>query len=124
MNHLWGVPFKRRLDYIHLRARALLLLVLLGGGLLATTILAGIAGFGASYATAYKIASVALSTVLNFGLFWLGFRVLTARDVSWRELRGGAIGAAILYEVLQTLAATTSDTCSSTPATPTAPSAS
>ena len=41
--------------------------------------------------------------MLNFGLFWVGFRVLTAREVSWRELRGGAIGAAILYEVLQTL---------------------
>ena len=103
MNHLWGVPFKRRPDFIRLRGRALLLLVMLGGGLLATTVLAGFAGFGASYATAYKIGSVVLSTVLNFALFWAGFRVLTARDVSWRQLRGGAIGAAILYESLQAL---------------------
>ena len=38
-----------------------------------------------------------------FGLFWVAFRVLTAKDVSWRQLRGGAFGAAILYECLQTL---------------------
>jgi inner membrane protein YhjD len=103
MNHLWGVPFKRRPNFLRLRGRALLLLVMLGGGSLATTILAGVAGFGASYGIAWKIALIGLSTVLNFGLFWVGFRVLTASDVSWRHLRGGAIGAAILYELLQTL---------------------
>jgi uncharacterized BrkB/YihY/UPF0761 family membrane protein len=47
--------------------------------------------------------ALALSTALNVGLFWLGFRVLTAREVSWRQLRGGAITAGILYELLQTL---------------------
>jgi membrane protein len=29
--------------------------------------------------------------------------VLTAREVSWRQLRGGAIAAGVLYELLQTL---------------------
>jgi uncharacterized BrkB/YihY/UPF0761 family membrane protein len=29
--------------------------------------------------------------------------VLTAREVSWRQLRGGAFAAGILYELLQTL---------------------
>src|SRR5581483_3965375 len=66
MNHLWGVPFKRRPDPLHARGRALLLLALLGGGALAATILA-------------------------------------AREVSWRQLRGGAIAAGVLYELLQTL---------------------
>jgi uncharacterized BrkB/YihY/UPF0761 family membrane protein len=49
------------------------------------------------------VGSIALSTVLNFGLFWLGFRLLTSRDVSWRQLRGGAIAAAVAYEILQAL---------------------
>jgi membrane protein len=103
MNHLWGVPFKRRPNFIRARGRAQLLLLLLGGGTLATTTLAGLAGFGASYGVAWRIGSIALSTGLNFGLFWVGFRILTAPDVSWRQLRGGAIGAAILYELLQAL---------------------
>ena len=103
MNHLWGVPFKRRPDPIRARGRALLLLLLLGGGALATTILGGLATVGAGLGISWKIGSIALSTALNIGLFWVGFRVLTAREVSWRQLRGGAVTAGILYELLQTL---------------------
>ena len=103
MNHLWGVPFKRRPNPIRARGRALLLLLVLGGGALATTILAALATVGAQFGISWKMGSIALSTVLNIGLFWLGFRVLTAREVSWRQLRGGAITAGVLYELLQTL---------------------
>jgi membrane protein len=103
MNQLWGVPHTRRPDFIRARARALLLLLVIGGGVLATTVLAGLAGIGAGYGIGWKIGSIALSTALNLGLFWVAFRVLTAKDVSWKELRGGAIAAAILYEILQTL---------------------
>jgi membrane protein len=103
MNHLWGVPFKRRPDALRARGRALLLLLLLGGGALATTVLAGLATVGAHFGIFWKIGSLALSSVLNVGLFWLAFRVLTAREVSWRQLRGGAIAAGILYELLQTV---------------------
>jgi membrane protein len=103
MNHLWGVPFKRRPDPIHARARALLLLLLLGGGALATTILGSLATVGADFGMAWKIGSIGLSTALDVGLFWVGFRVLTAHEVSWRQLRGGAIGAGVFYELLQTL---------------------
>ena len=34
MNQLWGVPFRRRPDFVRARLRALTLLALLGGGLL------------------------------------------------------------------------------------------
>jgi membrane protein len=103
MNHLWGVPFKRRPDPLHARGRALLLLALLGGGALVATILAALATVGARFGLAWKIGLLALSTALNIGLFWLGFRLLTAREVSWRQLRGGAIAAGVFYELLQTL---------------------
>jgi YihY family inner membrane protein len=103
MNQLWGVPFKRRPDPLRARGRALLLLLLLGGGALATTILAALAAVGANFGLSWKLGSLALSTALNIGLFWLGFRALTAREVSWRQLRGGAIAGGILYELLQTL---------------------
>ncbi|HEY6960862.1 MAG TPA: YihY/virulence factor BrkB family protein [Gaiellaceae bacterium] len=103
MNHLWGVPFKRRPDPLHARGRALLLLVLLGGGALAATILAALATAGAGFGLAWKLGSIALSTALDIGLFWIGFRLLTASEVSWRQLRGGAFGAGVLYELLQTL---------------------
>jgi membrane protein len=101
MNRLWGVPFPRRPDFLRARLRALGLLVLLGGGVLAATVLASLATFGVSYGAAWKVGSMALSTLLNIGLFWVGLRLLTAEDVSWRALRGGAIAAGIAYEVLQ-----------------------
>lgn len=101
MNHLWGVPFRSRPDFFHTRGRALGLLGVLGGGALGTTILSGLGTFGASYGLAWKIGSIALSTVLDVGLFWLAFRLLTAHDVTWSCLRGGAITAGILWQVLQ-----------------------
>src|SRR4029077_17327057 len=100
---LWGVPYKQRPNFLRSRLSALTLLVTLGGGVLATTILAGLGSFGASYGIAWKAGSIALSTLLNVGLFWIGMRLLTANDVTWLQLRGGAIAAAIAYEVLPAL---------------------
>jgi membrane protein len=103
MNHVWGVPYTRRPDFLRSRLTALGLLLMLGTGILATTILAGLGSFGGEFGVAWKIGSIALSTALNFVLFWVGFRLLTAHDVTWRQLRGGAIAAAVAYEILQAL---------------------
>ena len=107
MNRLWGVPHARRPDFLRARARSLTLMLVLGGGMVVTTVLGAIAGagagVGADFGALWKIGSFALTTVANFGLFWLGFRVLAARSVTWRQLRGGAIAAAVLYGGLQAL---------------------
>jgi len=103
MDHLWGVPFKRRPDPLRARGRALLLLLLLGGGILGATVLASFASFGSHYGVAWKIASALVSFAANFVLFWIGFRVLTTRDVRWSALRLGAAVAAVLYGGLQLL---------------------
>jgi membrane protein len=101
MNDLWGVAVRRRPDALRKRLKALRMLAALGGGAIATAVLAGAGTFGASYGVAWKIGSVVLSTLLNFGLFWFAFKVLTAREVGWTEVRLGALLAAILYEALQ-----------------------
>jgi len=103
MNHVWGVPYTRRAGFVSSRLTALGLLLVLGGGLLATTVLAGLGSFGGDFGVAWKIGSIALSTALNFVLFWVGFRLLTAPEVTWRQLRGGAIVAAVAYAGLQAL---------------------
>jgi membrane protein len=101
MNHLWGVPFRRRPDFLRARVRALLLLTVFGLGTLAATGLGALGTIGVSYGVAWKVAAIIASTLINFALFWLGFRLMTVRDVSWRSLRGGAIAAAVAYEGLQ-----------------------
>jgi membrane protein len=103
MNCLWGVPFKRRPDPFHARGRALLLLVLLGGGTVATTVLTGFSALASEFGLLRHLGSFALSIGLNIALFWIAFRVLTAREVSLRQLRGGAIGAGLAYTALQSV---------------------
>jgi membrane protein len=103
MNHLWGVPFKQRPDFLRARVRALKLLGLLGGGTLGATVLAGVGTAGAHWGIAWKVGGIVLSALLNVGLFWVAFKVLTAQDVTWHELVPGAVAAAILWTILQSL---------------------
>ncbi len=101
MNQLWGIPFARRPGFLRARAGALGLLLTLGAGVIAATLLAGAGTVGGRYAVGWKAASIVLSTLLDFGLFWVSFWVLTDEDVSWRSLRLGAAAAAVGYEALQ-----------------------
>ena len=103
MNQLWGIPFRSRPDFFRSRLRALAMLALLGAGAIATTILSALGTYGATYGTSWKISAVALSTALDIGLFWVGFRLLTAREVPWSCHRGGAIAAGIAWQLLQAI---------------------
>ena len=103
MEQLWGIPFSRRPSFLRQRARASLILLAVGGGLLLATGLGALGTIGAHFGIAWKLGSIAASIALNFALSWVGLRLLTTRDVSWRRLRGGAIVAALVYEGLQTL---------------------
>lgn len=103
MNQLWGIPFRSRPDFLRSRLRALGMLVLLGLAAIAATILSAAGTFGASYGVLWKVGAIALSTLLDIGLFWVAFRLLTARDVAWSRHRGGAIAAGIAWQILQAL---------------------
>jgi uncharacterized BrkB/YihY/UPF0761 family membrane protein len=101
MDQLWGVPLSRRPGFLQARGRALLLLLALGAGVLAATALGALGTVGTHFGLPWKLAAIALSTLLDFGIFWVAFRTLTTRQQSWRCLRGGAIAAAVAYEGLQ-----------------------
>ena len=103
IDRMWGLPRSRRPSFAHARLRALLLLAVLGGGLLATTALSGAGTTGARYGIDWKIVSILLSIALDFVLFWIAFQVLTTLDVPWSDLWPGALTAAIGYEILQLL---------------------
>src|SRR5437868_13454185 len=89
-DHLWGVPFVRRSDFLKARLRALLVLLLVGGGAILATLLAGAGTNGSSYSAAFKVLGIVLTIVLDFVLFLVAFRILTHRDVTWSELWVGA----------------------------------
>jgi membrane protein len=110
MNQIWAVPRNLRPNPFRGRVRGLRLLLLLGGGVLVTTALSaltsgaqdlahGLAGVG----TGIKVASLLVSILLNLVLFVLAFRLLTVEPVSVRDVLLGAVLAAVLWQVLQTL---------------------
>ncbi len=101
MNHLWDVPFKNRPNPILALGRALIMILLFWVASIAATLLADASGVSGS--PLVKLGSLALSLVVNFALFWSAFRVLTVREVPWRDLWLGALIAAILWVLLQAL---------------------
>jgi inner membrane protein YhjD len=100
MNTIWRVPRNSRPNPLLSRVRSLLLLLVVGLAILATTGLAALGSVG-SVGLPVKIALGAATFAVNAAVFTLAFRVATARDVSLRETLPGAVGAAVLWQVLQ-----------------------
>jgi YihY family inner membrane protein len=103
MNRLWGVPIRMRANLLRARLHALVIVLVLGAAALCATALSFLGTFGSSFAGLWRAGSLALSTLLAFGLFWVAFRTLTAADVGWRDTWVGAVVAAVLYQGLQAL---------------------
>jgi YihY family inner membrane protein len=100
LNTVWEIPFARRPGFPWSWLRSFGLIVVIGLGLIGTTVLSGAAGRVLPGAGA-TVAAVAVSLVLNVGVFWLAFRLGTAREVSWRRLRLGAVIAGVIWQILQ-----------------------
>ena len=105
MNQVWGVPFSRRPGLPPLaRQRAPAAARCSAAALLATTLLSGLGTFGASYGLAWKVGlDRALDGAQRRASSGSASACSPPQDVTWRQLRGGAIAAAIGYEVLQAL---------------------
>ncbi|HEV2637648.1 MAG TPA: YihY/virulence factor BrkB family protein [Actinocrinis sp.] len=102
MNRIWEVPRHKRPGFPFNWLRNFGVIGLFGVGALATTGLSGIATWGAGVAGPWsRVAVLAVSLVLNILLFWVGLRLATAPEVSFRDLRLGAVLAAIVWQVLQ-----------------------
>ncbi|MEP6464533.1 MAG: YihY/virulence factor BrkB family protein [Frankiaceae bacterium] len=104
-NKVWAVPRNERPNPVLSRLRGLLLLLVIGLGVLATTVLSalstGAKAYGADLGGGARIAATVLSIVVNGLLLMLAFRVATARDISTKDIRVGAVTAAIAWQLLQ-----------------------
>jgi len=99
MNVVWNVPYERRPNFVWSTTRAALMLVVLGVITIASAA-AGSVGAGRGNAL-WTIVGILVSLVLNMALFLLAFRVLTAEDVSWADVRVGATVGAVVWTLLQ-----------------------
>jgi YihY family inner membrane protein len=102
MDRVWDVPARKKPNAFKARLKALVILGALGVATLVATGLSGIAGAsGGALSLPIKTLAFAGSLAVNFGVFLVAFKVLTAADVSWRDVRAGALLAALGWGVLQ-----------------------
>ena len=100
---VWGIKREDRPGFPMSQVWAFALIFTVGLGFILTTFLSGVAG-GVGHVingTVVHVATVLISLVLNVGMFWLSFRIATARMVPWRNLRIGAAIAAVCWTFLQ-----------------------
>jgi YihY family inner membrane protein len=101
-NRIWHVPFKNRPNFVYARLRGLGMLAILGTLSIVSTTAAGFVG-SASHAAPAVAAGIAVAFALNLALFMTAFKLLTAVELSWRDLLPGVIVAAVFWQLLQHL---------------------
>src|SRR6202161_470033 len=103
LNSVWEIPIARRPGFPWSWLRSFGLVLVIGLGLIGTTVLSGIASGEGSVLTGLgaHLAALAVSLAANIGLFWLAFRLGTASEIGWRRLRLGAVIGAVIWQVLQ-----------------------
>jgi membrane protein len=103
LNSAWEIPFARRPGFPLSWLRSAALIIGVGTGFIATTILSTLAAHagGVLHGAGASVLALAVSLVLNFGLFWLAFRLATASEITWRQLWLGAAISAFVWQILQ-----------------------
>jgi membrane protein len=101
-NTVWGVPRNNRPNPLKARGRSLLLLATAGLAVLGTTFLSIAGGGGAGVlGLAGRTVALAASVVVNIAVSVFAFRFAPARRLSVRDVLPGAIGAAVIWQLLQ-----------------------
>jgi YihY family inner membrane protein len=96
MAQIWNVPGVDRPGLPIRLLRGLSLFVLIGLGVVASTLLSLLPS-----AFAVSVAAMALAMGLNVGLFLIGFRILTVPTVPTRDLLPGAVLGGLGWSALQ-----------------------
>jgi membrane protein len=105
MNQVWEVPRHDRPGFPFSWLRSFGLIAVIGIAVIVTTGLSGVSTWSGhtDFGAWARIGLVGVSLVVNIALFWLGLRVATASQVATRDLRMGAVLAAVVWQVLQIL---------------------
>jgi YihY family inner membrane protein len=101
MNAAWTVPRNERPNPLKARGRGLVMLLTVGSTLVGTGVLSALGGGVGPLGIWLRVLAVLASTVVGTGAFVVTFRVATVRALSVRDVAPGAIGAAIVWQLLQ-----------------------
>jgi YihY family inner membrane protein len=101
LNDAWGVPLRGRANFIFSRLRGLLaflaLIVFIGGSGVLTALGTTLAAVG----FLARALSIGGTLAFSFLLYLAAFKVLTVRNVGFRDIFPGAVFAAIGWTILQ-----------------------
>ncbi len=102
LSKVWAIPYYERPGFPWNLLRGIAMIVVVGLGLIVTAFLSGLAAGVGHVITGASghIAAVAVSLLVNVGVFWLAFRLATARQVTWRNHFPGALASAVVWQVL------------------------
>ena len=105
VNRAWNVPRGDRPNPFHARARSLVLLFILAAAVAVTAmsstlteIAVRLGGVGGQFERTIGMVGAA---VVDTGLIFAAFKLLTARDLGWKVLVPGAAVASVVWQVLQ-----------------------
>lgn len=103
MNAVWDVPLRDRPSFLGKRLRALGMLAVLGGGVVSTTLVANLPSITGTPQPVLRLVSLSATAIVNTAIFVLSFKVLTDRDLGWRDVLPGAALAGVGWTALQLL---------------------
>lgn len=107
MNVAWAVPRNRRPDPFRSRLRSALLLLTAGLALVGTTVLSAVStgamSLGGALGVVLSVATMLVGIALNAAVFVFAFRLLTAAPLSVRAVLPGAIAAAVIWQLMQSV---------------------
>jgi YihY family inner membrane protein len=107
-NKVWAVPRNARPNPVKARLRSLVMLLVLGLGVIVSTVLSALTTVAeeigdTEVGAGLRVAALAASVALNVALLVLAFRLLTGESVRKRDVLPGAIGAAVAWQLLQSI---------------------
>jgi YihY family inner membrane protein len=102
MEQVWNLPGPERPGFVQRLGRAAVFLGLLGVGVIATTLLAGLSTYGHNTPWLVILAEIG-AALTNVGMFAAAFRILTPKHVPVKRLWPGALVAGLCWTLLQLL---------------------
>jgi membrane protein len=100
MDEMWDVPRRDRGGFAGRRLHQLAALIVVALTLPASTVLSGL-GTSGRFAVLARAGAFLGAVAIEVVVFAVAFRVLTAADVSWRQVAPGAILAGVTWVLLQ-----------------------
>ncbi len=106
-NTIYAVPRNHQPNPIRSRTRSAGLLLILGTAIIVSTginvAISNADSVASQLGTGLTIVGYLADLAINIGHFSLAFRVLTARDLHWRDVMVGGVVAGALWRLLQAL---------------------